>query len=110
MVSLLLESRTGNVSNRVRYYQPLSTGNYLRDFLYQLIEDAALLKRSASSEFEKGVLPGYYQVIARLLNQAEVFGVANRLPAHAVHRTASSSQLPASSFISRFETGGGRDV
>ncbi len=54
--------------------------DYLRDVLYQLIEDAASLKRSASSEFEKGVLTGYYQVIARLLNQAEVFGVAHRLP------------------------------
>lgn len=54
--------------------------NYLIDVLYQLIEDAATLKRDAKTEFEKGRLTGYYQAISRLLNQAEVFDVAKNLP------------------------------
>lgn len=55
---------------------------YLTDVLNQLIEDASRLKQDARSELEIGILTGYYQVISKLLNQAEAFGLADDLPVH----------------------------
>jgi hypothetical protein len=52
--------------------------NYLMDVLDQLIETASQIK--ADSEFESGRLHGYYETISKLLNQAESFGLSEKLP------------------------------
>jgi hypothetical protein len=52
---------------------------YLCDTLNQLIDDAFELNHNAKNEFEKGKLFGYYEIISRLLNQAEAFNISNIL-------------------------------
>jgi len=54
--------------------------HYLQDTLSQLIDEALALKKDGTDEFGKGKLFGYYEVISKLLNQAEAFGIANQLP------------------------------
>ncbi len=54
--------------------------DYLTDVLNQLIEEAIELKSQPQSEFEEGLLTGYYRAISKLLNQAEAFGIAKFLP------------------------------
>jgi hypothetical protein len=52
--------------------------NLIEDILNQLIEEANGIK--ASDDFEKGKLFGYYFAISNILNQAEAFGVLDKLP------------------------------
>jgi hypothetical protein len=54
--------------------------NYLEDIINQLIEEALELKENANDEFEKGKLFGYYETISKLLNQAEAFGISDKVP------------------------------
>ncbi len=54
--------------------------NFLADVLNQLIDDASELKLNAETEFQAGMLTAYYQVISKLLNQAEAFGMMEGLP------------------------------
>jgi len=54
--------------------------HYLEDTINQLIEEAFELKRNAQGEFEKGKLFGYYETISKLLNQAEAFGIEDKIP------------------------------
>lgn len=54
--------------------------NYLEDIISQLIEEALELKKNSNDEFERGKLFGYYEVISRLLNQAEAFGISDKIP------------------------------
>jgi hypothetical protein len=56
--------------------------NYIEDVLNQLIEEASEIKRSASNEFEKGKLFGYYECISKLLSQAVAFSFFDKLPSH----------------------------
>ncbi len=53
---------------------------YLEDTINQLIEEGFELKKNAQNEFEKGKLFGYYEVISKLLNQAEAFGISSKFP------------------------------
>ena len=53
---------------------------YLEDTIAQLLEEAILLKENANNDFEKGVLFGYYKTLSRMLNQAEAFEIAQKLP------------------------------
>ena len=53
---------------------------YLQDFLNQLLDRAFELRSSAVSEFDRGVLQGYYEVISHALNLAESFGISSSLP------------------------------
>jgi hypothetical protein len=53
---------------------------YLEDLLNELLADALELKKEASSEFERGKLMGYYEVILTVLNQARAFGITESLP------------------------------
>lgn len=53
--------------------------NFIEDVLTQLIEEANEIKASASDEFEKGKLFGYYHSISNILNQAVAFGVFDKL-------------------------------
>ncbi len=53
---------------------------YLEDTISQLIEEALELKENASDEFERGKLFGYYETISKLLNQAEAFGIIDKIP------------------------------
>ncbi|MCI0445114.1 hypothetical protein L0152_18135 [bacterium] len=57
--------------------------NYIEDSLNQLIEEALELKENADTEFDMGKLFGYYEIILKLLNQAEAFGISNKLPVKA---------------------------
>lgn len=52
---------------------------YLSDTLNQLLDEALEIKKNINSEFEKGKLVGYYEIISRLLNQAEAFGISDKL-------------------------------
>ncbi|KYG80742.1 hypothetical protein [Roseivirga echinicomitans] len=54
--------------------------NYLEDLINQLVEEAYEIKANSNDEFEKGKLFGYYQAISLILNQAEAFGLIDRLP------------------------------
>ncbi len=54
--------------------------NFIEEVLEQLIEDAIKLKEDAVNDFEKGNLFGYYMSISKILNQAEAFGVFEKLP------------------------------
>lgn len=54
--------------------------NYLADIISQLIEEALELRKNPISEFEKGQLFGYYEIISKLLNQAEAFGISDKVP------------------------------
>jgi len=54
--------------------------NYIEDVLSQLIEEAYELKKNAKNEFDLGGVFGYYRSISSLLNQAEAFGVGDKLP------------------------------
>lgn len=53
---------------------------FIEDILNQLIEEALELKGNATDDFQKGKLFGYYETIQRILNQAEAFGISNKLP------------------------------
>lgn len=53
---------------------------YLSDTLNQLLDEALEIKKSFKSEFYKGKLVGYYEIISRILNQAEAFGIRDKLP------------------------------
>lgn len=53
--------------------------NYLDDLLNQLLEEALKLKEYANDDFEKGKLFGYYETISKILNQAEAFGISDKL-------------------------------
>ena len=44
------------------------------------IEEAFELKKNSTNEFNKGKLFGYYLIISKLLNQAEAFGISNKIP------------------------------
>ena len=54
--------------------------HYLEDTISQLIEEAFELKENVQGEFEKGKLFGYYEAISKLLNQAEAFGITDKIP------------------------------
>lgn len=54
--------------------------NYLEDIINQLIQEALELKKNSNDEFEKGKLFGYYEAISKLLNQAEAFGIGDKVP------------------------------
>jgi len=54
--------------------------NFIEDILNQLIEEAGKIKTSASDDFEKGKLFGYYHAISNILSQAVAFGVFEKLP------------------------------
>ena len=54
--------------------------HYIEDMIDQLIEEALELKKNPQDEFEKGKLFGYYEVISKLLNDAEAFGISDKLP------------------------------
>lgn len=54
--------------------------NYLEDIISQLIEEALWLKKNSNDEFDRGKLFGYYEVISRLLNQSEAFGINDKVP------------------------------
>jgi hypothetical protein len=53
---------------------------YTLDNISYLIDEAVELAKNADDEFKKGKLFGYYEVISHLLNQAEAFGILERLP------------------------------
>ena len=53
---------------------------YLEDIMNQLMEEALELRDKAQDEFERGRLFGYYEIISRLLNQAEAFGISDKIP------------------------------
>ncbi|MDR1199323.1 MAG: hypothetical protein LBK94_10015 [Prevotellaceae bacterium] len=53
---------------------------YLEDVLRQLLDEALEEKKNANSEFDNGVLVGYYRIILRFLNQAKAFGIFDKLP------------------------------
>jgi UTP-glucose-1-phosphate uridylyltransferase len=53
---------------------------YLTDTLNQLLDEALEMKNRINSEFDKGKLVGYYEIISKLLNQAESFGIVDKLP------------------------------
>lgn len=52
---------------------------YLAEIINQLIEKAVELKRSSKNEFEKELLFRYYEIISKLLNQAEAFGISDEI-------------------------------
>jgi hypothetical protein len=54
--------------------------NFIEEVLTQVIEEAIEIKSIASDEFEKGRLFGYIRIISKILNQAEAFGVFDKLP------------------------------
>ncbi|HQH19597.1 MAG TPA: hypothetical protein PKZ43_08575 [Bacteroidales bacterium] len=54
--------------------------NFIEEILTQLIEEANEIKKNALDDFEKGKLYGYYESISKILNQAESFGVFDKLP------------------------------
>ena len=54
--------------------------HYLEDTINQLIEEAFEIKENAQDEFERGKLFGYYETISKLLNQAEAFGITDKIP------------------------------
>ena len=56
---------------------------YLQDTFNQLLDRALEEKKNAqnsNNEFDKGVLVGYYSVILKLMNQAQAFGIRDKLP------------------------------
>ena len=53
---------------------------YIEDIISQLIDQAFILKEKTNNEFEKGKLFGYYEIISILLNQAEAFGITDKIP------------------------------
>jgi len=53
--------------------------NYLNDVFDQLVEESLELKEKANDEFQKGKLFAYYEILTKLLNQAEAFGLANQI-------------------------------
>ena len=52
---------------------------YITDTLNKLLDEAIVIKKNINSEFEKGKLLAYYEIISRLLNQAEAFGISDKL-------------------------------
>ncbi|WP_158861004.1 hypothetical protein [Lunatibacter salilacus] len=53
--------------------------NYIEDSLNQLIDQALELRENGDNEFDKGRLYGYYEIISKLLNQAEAFDISKML-------------------------------
>jgi len=53
--------------------------NYINDSLILLIERANEAKQKNKSDFENGVLMGYYHAITLLLNQASAFRIDSDL-------------------------------
>lgn len=53
--------------------------NFIEDILNQLIEDAMKIKNNTNDDFDKGKLLGYYEIISKILNQAEAFNVFDKL-------------------------------
>jgi hypothetical protein len=53
--------------------------HFLEDILNQLIEEAFRLKKIAVDDFSKGEILGYYHSISKILNQAEAFGLYDKL-------------------------------
>jgi hypothetical protein len=54
--------------------------NYLNDVFEQLVEESLELKEMADDdEFQRGKLFAYYEILSKLLNQAEAFGFANQI-------------------------------
>lgn len=56
--------------------------HYLEDIVNQLIEEAFEIKKNAEDEFERGKLFGYYEIISKLLNQAEAFDIVDKIPSN----------------------------
>lgn len=54
--------------------------NFIKDLLRLLIDEAIEIKASASDDFERGKLFGYYFTISNILSQAVAFGVFDKLP------------------------------
>jgi hypothetical protein len=54
--------------------------NLIEEILTQLIEEAVEIKANATDDFAKGKLFGYYASISKILNQAEAFGLSDKLP------------------------------
>jgi len=59
----------------------MSMDNFLEDLLNQLIDSATALKDNKNGDFEKGQMLAYYEIISKILNQAEAFGIGEKLPA-----------------------------
>lgn len=57
-----------------------TTSNFIVDLLDQLIEEAYELKESSMDDFAEGRLFSYYQIISRLMSQADAFGLSGKLP------------------------------
>ncbi|RZJ88540.1 MAG: hypothetical protein EOO20_13370 [Chryseobacterium sp.] len=51
--------------------------NFIEDILNQLVKEANEIK--PLDEFEKGKLFGYYYTISHIMNQAESFGIFDKL-------------------------------
>lgn len=54
--------------------------NIIEEILSQLIEEATDLKSNTGDDFEVGKLFGYFIAISKILNQAEAFGLIDKLP------------------------------
>ncbi|MBK6365433.1 MAG: hypothetical protein IPG18_17510 [Saprospiraceae bacterium] len=53
--------------------------NFIEEILSQLVEEALEIKANASDEFQNGKLFGYYESISKIYNQADAFGVFDKL-------------------------------
>jgi len=51
---------------------------YLNDTLKQCVDRAIEIDQQ-KSDFDNGIAVGYYEVLSRLINQAEVFGILSEL-------------------------------
>jgi hypothetical protein len=58
----------------------MNIDNFIEEILIQLIEEANKIRINASDDFETGKLFGYYFAISKIMNQAETFGVFDKLP------------------------------
>lgn len=54
--------------------------NFIEEILSSLIEDALELSNNAVTDFEKGKLTGFHKAISTIMNRAEGFGAAEKLP------------------------------
>lgn len=53
--------------------------NYFNDVFEQLVEESLELKEMTDNEFQRGKLFAYYEILSKLLNQAEAFGLASQI-------------------------------
>lgn len=53
--------------------------NFIEDTIDQLIEEAIELKGNANTEFEIGKLFGYFEVLQKIFNQLDAFGLSTKL-------------------------------